>query len=246
MTLMQPFSPAQIDHVLLGSLTPQIEGIAASSGLSQLFAHDPDGLNKAVIARHLAEHVFRIRMFRPLDAKATKWLEKHVPGAVEDWASYARSEAVHDRYFLRDLMSIGISREEVDALQPLNATTALGAFVSGAMDKHGALPVVLYSFWTEQNSDVGTAKIIAQTERMFGQAAVRGAAAHRALDEREDHADAVSGILAQLIADEAKLSTAAGLLQGISYWVGQYFRELEEWCSSNTLPRETATAVPAQ
>ncbi|MDJ0629990.1 MAG: hypothetical protein QNJ44_17155 [Rhodobacter sp.] len=235
-----------IDQVLLSSLKPQIDAVVKSSETSRRFAHNLQALDDNVLARHLVEHVFRIRMFRPLDMHATKWLSMHAPDAEKAWAAYARSEAVHDRYFLRDLAAMGLGRDKVDSLRPFAATAALGAFISEAMDHYGALPVVLYSYWTEQNSDVGSADVIALTRDRFGEAAVRGAQAHRALDEREDHADEVTGILTHLIADQEDLALAVQLLRGISFWLSAYFAELEEWCAGNSLGAEakSAFAVP--
>ena len=229
------YEPAYVDQVLLAALIPQLATISSASNTSNFFVNAPESLNEEVVMRHLIEHVFRIRMFRSLDSEATKWISINAPPVLESWRKYARSEAVHDRYFLRDLSALGLDKAEVDSLRPLKSTIALGAFVSAAMKKHGALPVVLYSFWTEQNSDVGTAQVIKRTETLFGSDAVRGASAHRALDEREDHADAVTEILAHLISDRESLSLAVDLLRGISFWVGAYFLELENWTRDNSI-----------
>ena len=39
------------------------------------------------------------------------------------------AEAVHDRYFLRDLAKIGLTRDVIDRAPPFDATVLLGEFV---------------------------------------------------------------------------------------------------------------------
>ena len=168
-------------------------------------------------------------MFRAIDSAATKWLTEHAPEAQPEWASYARSEADHDRYFLRDLKGMGIERDQVEAYSPFPSTIALGAYVKAAMESFGALPVVLYSYWTEHNSEIGSAPVIACAANTFGSAAARGASSHRALDEQQDHAEVVVRVLLHLIQDDRNLALAAGLLDGISHWIKQYFLELDQW-----------------
>lgn len=218
----------QVDEVLTDRLTEQLSRLRDSSRTADAFANSPERLSAWVLARHSAEHVIRIRNFRPLDAEATRLIARASEEAAQKWASYSRSEAVHDRYYLRDLKAMGFDRAAVDRLQPLPATSALLAFIRAAMEAYGALPVVLYSFWTEKNSDVGTRPIIKRIRARFGEDATRGASAHRALDERLDHDEMVVEVLATLINDDLDLIVASEMLATISDHVAAYFLELEE------------------
>jgi hypothetical protein len=223
------FAPERISRTLRSGLRQPMQRLLQSSPTAAAFAQDPVGIPAPVLLRHLAEHVFRIRMFRALDAEATRRIELEAPEVLAQWARYARSEAVHDRYFLRDLDAVGIDRDAVEALQAFPATRELGAWAAEAMAVYGALPVVLYSFWAEQNSDTGSAAVIERTRAGFGPLAVRGAAAHRALDDGQDHPALINGVLAGLIRDEAGLLLAIDLLEAISDFIGRYFSELDAW-----------------
>lgn len=226
-------STTELDAYLSDHLSQQVQSIRQASAVADAFAVHPEQLTDAVLARHLVEHVFRIRLFRPLDAAATRLIEASLPEVAADWSRYARSEAVHDRYFMRDLEGIGATREQVETMTPLPATLALVGFIEAAMEEYGPLPVVLYSFWTEKNSDEGSEAIIARVRSIFGERAVRGASAHRALDETLDHAGVVTALLARLIDSEAKLLAAAGLLEGISQLIADYFVELQAYAKPN-------------
>ena len=221
------FSSAQIDAFLTQELIAQLKGIRKSSLVAERFAANPQSLSARVLLRHSAEHVIRIRMFRQLDSDASKLIERDFPGVAEKWSRYARSEAVHDRYYLRDLEAMGIMRDAVDGLEPLPSTLQLLTYVRGAMIHYGPLPVVLYSFWTEKNSDLGSKPVIDCLGARFGKEKVRGASAHRALDDKLDHADAVTEILSALL-DADRLFVAREILSAISQFIGGYFRELEE------------------
>ncbi|UVK35720.1 hypothetical protein LHFGNBLO_006584 (plasmid) [Mesorhizobium sp. AR10] len=222
-------STEQIDHFLSLNLGEQVSRIRDASETSIGFAVDPGRLSRSVLARHAAEHVLRIRRFRQLDAAATKLIEQHHPEIATPWSRYARSEAVHDRYFLRDLEAMGIAREHVEQLQPFQATEALISYIRHAIGEFGPLPVVVYSFWAEKNSDEGSAPIIARGRSLFGDDAVRGASAHRALDENLNHAEAVTEVLAVLIDSPDKLLAAVEILGGITKFIGLYFDELGEF-----------------
>ncbi len=224
---MLAFQPEQLRHLLLASMQRGLDEIERSSETAFLFARNPAALPKSTLIRHEIEHVFRIRMFREADAKAGEWLRVHVPETHEKWSEYARSEAVHDRYFLHDLASLGYDRSRVEQFSPFASTKALAAYVDGASEKFGALPVVLYSFWTEHNSDVGTTPVIESVAATFGSGVPSGSRAHRALDEHEDHASVVNNVLGHLIESQRTLALAMALLDGISLWIGAYFAELE-------------------
>jgi hypothetical protein len=220
-------SSAQIDAFLTQELLAQLKGIRKSSLVAERFAANPQSLSARVLLRHSAEHVIRIRRFRQLDSDASKMIERDFPGVAEKWSRYARSEAVHDRYYLRDLEAMGITRDAVDGLEPLPSTLQLLTYVREAMVHYGPLPVVLYSYWTEKNSDLGSNPVIDCLGARFGKEKVRGASAHRALDDNLDHAVAVTEILSALL-DTDRLFVAKEILSAISQFIGEYFRELEE------------------
>lgn len=218
-----------IRGTLRGVLGRGVTRVMKSNETAKAFACDPSRLPERVLVRHWIEHVLRIRAFRPLDAHAMQLLTKRHPGAAAVWGRYARSEGVHDRYFLRDLGAIGLERSKVDATPPLPSTAALIRFVGGAMRGWGPLPVVLYSFWAEENSDTGSAAIVERARIAFGPEAIRGASAHRRLDETLDHTGVISDVLAAIIRTVDDLHPAAELLTAITELIGGYFADLDAW-----------------
>lgn len=226
------FAPAQLAALLLDSLRLPLRRLSQSSGTARSFALQPEGIPPHVLLRHLAEHVMRIRMFRPLDAKATQLLMEQDSGVVDLWRRYARSEAVHDRYFLRDLAAVGISNRSIESLAPFEATQRLGRFVGHAMQEYGPLPVVLYSFWAEENSSVGSDGVHVRTQAVFGPGAARGALSHRALDDSQEHPALIARTLTALVQDADGLLVATQLLEELTLLLQAYFSELDEWGES--------------
>lgn len=212
-------------HVLGESFSSIVE----KSPTANFFARDHAAIPERVLVRHVLEHVFRIRMFRPLDAFAAAKLRRTTPRIGEMWAAYARSEAVHDRYFLRDLQAMGVTRDMVDAASPFTATLQLVRFVESSGNDYGPLPVVLYSFLAEQSSEVGTPPVISRGFELFGKDAVRGASAHKNLDSNLDHVGVISDILAAILSDANELIEAMQLLEVIAGLIGQYFGQLDAW-----------------
>jgi hypothetical protein len=223
------YAADQISGLLVSALAGSVEALADACPLARMFAREPQRIPPHVLLRHNAEHVFRIRGFRPLDRAATEALCQADPALGAEWARYARSEAVHDRYFRRDLAQAGV---DVEGLQPFPATDALIGFVDGAVGDCGALPVVVYSFWTEHNSDRGSAGVIARAGALFGADGIRGAAAHRRLDEGQDHVTVVCRVLAALLHTPDDAMLAVSLLECITALIGAYFGELEAWARS--------------
>ena len=204
-----------------------VERVIQSNELAKTFACDPSLLSERVLTRHWIEHVKRIRAFRPLDVRARQLLTKRNPAVAAVWGQYARSEAVHDRYFLRDLESVGLERSIVDATLPFPSTVALIRFMKGAMHEWGPLPGVLYSFWAEENSDAGSQAVVERARIAFGPDATRGAAAHRRLDETLDHPGLISDVLTAIIRTLTGLHEAAELLGAITEFIGGYFADLD-------------------
>ena len=161
-------APEVIRCILHESLRTGLSRMASANTTARAFARDPARLSEYVLIRHLIEHVFRIRLFRPLGSRATRLLSDAAPDVAAAWGGYARSEAVHDRYFLRDLQAIGLDRHAVAATLPFPSTVGLVRFVDAAMRLYGPLPVILYSFWAEENSEVGSARILDRTRTVFG------------------------------------------------------------------------------
>lgn len=225
----------QLRGLLCTGLHESLERLTEANVLARAFAGEPKSIPRGVLLRHNVEHVFRIRAFRRLDSAAICMLEADHPNVAQAWARYARSETIHDRYFLRDLAALGIDRPAVEALQTFSATRALVQFVGRSMQEYGVLPVVLYSFWAENNSDAGSDAVIARGRALFGVNGVRGAAAHRRLDEGQAHLELVSEVLTSLIRDPDDLFTAIALLECVTDFIGAYFGELEAWAANNTL-----------
>jgi hypothetical protein len=118
-------------------------------------------------------------------------------------------------------------------------------FVDGAMLLHGPLPVVLYSFWAEESSAVGSARTVERTRALFGPLAVRGASAHLSLDDKLDHGGLITDVLAATIRDASDLYVAAELLDSISAFIGAYFADLDTWRQNPSLGRRRPARISA-
>jgi hypothetical protein len=233
-----------VRQTLRAVLSDGARRLVDSSPTAAAFARDPAALEGGILIRHMIEHVHRIRMFRSIDALAERQLRTANAAMADAWARYGRSESVHDRYFLRDLAAAGVDRETVDGMPQFPATVRLGRFAELAAREHGPVAVVLYSFWAEENSDVGSNAVILRTRELFGDAAVRGAMAHRKLDEAQDHGGVISAILADVIQDTDDLLAAARLLGNITGLIGEYFAELHTWSRRSTVGvRRTLSTV---
>lgn len=177
----------------------------------------------------MVEHVHRIRALRRADSLTTDWLALRHARLAADWGRYARSEAVHDRFFLKDLAHIGINRERVDRTRPFRSTSALARYLENGFHHFGGLPVVLYSYWTESNSEAASEMVISRFGETFGAAATKGATAHRRLDDALGHQRLIETLVSKLIQSERQLATATALLTNISILISAYFQELAAW-----------------
>lgn len=240
---------AQTIHgTLLEVLAIGQERIEGASSIAASFAREPTRIPQRVFVRHTIEHVHRIRLFRSIDLLAFRLLKTINYRAGLVWGSYARSEAVHDRYFLSDLKSIGLHRCDVMAVPPFASTSHLKMFIEQSSRVFGPLPVVLYSFWVEENSEIGSARIIECMRDTFGFCATRGASAHRKLDMNLKHSEVVSQVLASIIQGDDDLLLAAHLLDSITDFICEYFVELNTWNdapSSLNAAREIPELTPA-
>lgn len=223
------FTSMQLDRVLYFSLHEPLLRLGASSPMAHAFSCDAQAINEPTLLRHSIEHIFRIRMFRRLDAAASLELQCSYPQVADMWGQYARSESVHDRYFLRDVCAAGLDPENLETLQQFPATSRLGIFIGEAMRLYGALPVVLYSFWAEHGSMAGTPRIVARNKAVFGDKAIKGVTAHLALDDNQGHPALITEILKVIISNEKDLFLASTLLEQITDMIGDYFSELGNW-----------------
>ncbi|MDB4308224.1 hypothetical protein N9985_02985 [Gammaproteobacteria bacterium] len=196
------------------------------------FLDPATAIPRNMLIRHYIEHVMRIRLFRPLDAEVTCLLNQDHQDAADLWGRYARSEAVHDRYFLRDLEQMGISRAQVDTVEPFTSTRKLVNFLLQGLHSFGPSPVILYSYWAEYNSEVGSGPMMDRVADEFGEQAVCGAKGHRALDQKQDHLALVAEVLHSLIREQKDLVLATNLLAVISRMLDEYFLQLLAWGQS--------------
>lgn len=238
------FTADQLHGLLCAAMYKPLLQLSRSSVLAAAFAGGAPSIPAHVLVRHAVEHVFRIRMFRPFDADATRLLNVDRPEMATIWARYARSEAVHDRYFLRDLRALQLSHNTLAGIEAFRATRNLGNFIERATRRYGALPVVLYSFWTEENSRLGSPAIIARMQAAFGISSTRGAVAHRALDNGQNHPALVRNVLADLVRNADTIIVAASLLEAITELLRTYFDELDAW--SRRVPTDFSIALTVQ
>src|SRR5436853_2483615 len=79
--------------------------------------------------RHTIETILRLRMKRTVDALAIRYFTKRDPVRAKAWARYTDEEMLHDAFFVKDLASVGVSKEEIYSTEPLLATKLMMGYL---------------------------------------------------------------------------------------------------------------------
>ena len=153
--------------------------------------------------------------------------------AARQWAEYVREEMNHDRLYLADLARHGISAETVKATPPLPSTVRLLATLEQRIAELGSLPAVAYAVFVEWNSKQASPAAADRASTAFGPDYVKGAKAHIAIDEREQHDDMMLEVAkAVLTARRYPDSVLTALLAEFGALFRGYFIELDHYATA--------------
>uniref|UniRef100_Q07VJ3 Uncharacterized protein n=1 Tax=Rhodopseudomonas palustris (strain BisA53) TaxID=316055 RepID=Q07VJ3_RHOP5 len=222
-----------IDRVMINECTLFANTVPRADHLSTSEAP----LDQAYYLRHRIETVRRIWETARTDAIALSVMIGEDYEAARQWAEYVREEMNHDRLYLSDLERHGITAEMVRATPPFASTLRLLATLEARIAELGSLPAVAYSVFVEWNSKQASPAAAERVEAAYGPAYVKGARAHIAIDEREQHDDMMLEVArAVLTARCYPDGVLTALLAEFGALFRAYFVELDRY----------ATAFPGQ
>jgi hypothetical protein len=222
--------------VLFASMVPRADHLSRSTA----------PLDQAYYLRHRVETVRRIWETARTDALALAVMIGEDYDAARLWADYLREEMNHDKLYLSDLARHGITAPMVAATPPFAATVRLLATLERRIAEFGSLPAVAYSVFVEWNSKQASPAATERAEAAFGAAFVKGAKAHIAIDEREQHDDMMLDVAkAVLTARHYPEDLLTMLLAEFGALFRDYFVELDRYAAAIPRPLSSATKQAA-
>lgn len=199
-------------------------------------------LDLAYYLRHRIETVRRIWETARTDAIALGVMIREDYDAARLWAEYLREEMNHDKLYLSDLAKHGITAEMVAATRPFASTEQLIATLERRIMQLGSLPAVAYSVFVEWNSKHAAPLAAERAAAAFGPNCVKGAKAHIAIDERDQHDDMMLEVARAVVtARNYSIDLLAALLAEYGALFRAYFAELDRY--SSAIPAHAASRV---
>jgi hypothetical protein len=148
----------------------------------------------------------------------------------------------HDKLYLADLARHGVTAEAVKATPPFASTARLLATLEVRIAEFGSLPAVAYSVFVEWNAKQASPAAAERVEAAFGPAYVKGARAHIAIDEREQHDDMMIEVaVAVLTARRYPDDLLPALLAEFGALFRAYFVELDRYATA--FPQELVSTT---
>ena len=240
---MEPINPelhAKVNARLNTMLSSFYEAAPAARYLAT-----STSIDKGLFQRHTIETILRIRLARIADAKVIEHFARTDPFAAQKWAKYAEEEMLHDRLFLKDLKSLGVSEDTVYAHDTLVATKLLQGYLYYTIEHEGPRGLLTKAYFIEYTTRKTQGLWNGNVARALGEQAVKGAEAHLSYDIAEDHTADVWNVLMAVVktpADEARVFYHLDVYYGMFV---AYFNELAATTKPDLLPRaaEPADAV---
>ncbi len=184
-------------------------------------------INMAYYKRHNIETILRLRRKRTIDALAIGYFTKRDPVRGAAWAHYVEDEMLHDEWFAGDLGKVGVTKAEIYATEPFQATKLLTGYLQYGMEFEGTPLALLCSvYFVEYTTTKTQPSWVKNLEDQLGREKLAGARRHVGTDIEDEHADFVWGVLTSLVGspdDEAKVIAHVKTVANL--WVA-YFIEL--------------------
>jgi hypothetical protein len=203
-------------------------------------------LDQAYYRRTLIEHVWRIRLSRVAQSKAIYKIAQISPKAAHDYALYQGEEMLHDKLFVADAESAGITEEEIHSTEPYLSTKLFIGFFYYALEHESPIAPVVSNYLVEYTQAKLQPGIVRSLQDKLGKEKVKGQAAHLHVDTTEDHSMEMWKILSQLIFSEEDFRSVFKYIDDVQDILAMFFREIyEDTVMKSTLEpahrRESAT-----
>lgn len=186
-----------------------------------LTGEDGEQLNEPYYLQYRIDDIHRIWGTACIDSLALSQLIRIDYDAAREWGHYTVEEMNHDKLFLLDLATHGITEEDVVQTPLLPSTQNILDFLENSIRKEGPLAALAYSLFLEQGSEQSAAKTVANIKQHYGEHAAQGAHAHLHIDGDEQHYEMVMRV-ARSVLD--KRTEGVGRLITLLQHVGELFR----------------------
>ncbi|AWZ03736.1 hypothetical protein DRB96_05210 [Streptomyces sp. ICC1] len=163
---------------------------------------DKDKFDLDLYKRHNVETMIRIGLKRAVDPLIANYWATRDPQLCKEWGLYGAEEGRHDRMFAGDLHKVGMTDEEIYAIRPTFATELLNGYFYYTMATEGPLAAMISGFYLEYIAGKTQPDWLNIMEQHVGAANTKGARAHLALDEDDDHVDMVWNLIMRVVKDE--------------------------------------------
>ncbi|MER7167958.1 hypothetical protein ABT336_18055 [Micromonospora sp. NPDC000207] len=176
--------------------------------------------------RHNVETMIRIGLKRAIDPLVANYWATRDPQLCKEWGLYGAEEGRHDRMFAGDLHKVGMSDEEIYAIRPTFATEILNGYFYYTMATEGPLAAMISGFYLEYIAGKTQPDWLDVMEQHVGAENTKGARAHLALDEEDDHVDMVWNMIMRTIETEEDEERFVAHLIKINALFVSYFVEV--------------------
>jgi hypothetical protein len=208
-----------------------IEGLMAEFNATVPYATHFQGdkeLNTKYYRRFHIETIKRIRLLRVAESYAISALAKVSPEAAQTWAQYEMEEMLHDTLFEHDLLSIGVTKEEIESTEPYLSTKLLAGYFRYLIEHENPLGVLCYSYLVETvNVKLDPEKINGLKKKM-PVSKLKGQISHSHTDTTEDHPSEVWNAITPLLTGKADIALMHHYLIENQKIIVMFFREIFE------------------
>lgn len=185
-------------------------------------------INLAYYKRHTIEHVWRIRMSRTGQCRALHAIAKKSPEAAQLYARYQDEEMLHDSLYEQDLISMGITKEEILKTEPFLSTRLLESFFYFIAEHENPIGVICFGYLVEYTTKHTTPKQLSAMKSSLGEEHIQGQIAHLNTDLVEDHSGEMWKIMNNLIFSQEDIDCIFKYFDEHQYLLSLYFKELYE------------------
>ncbi|MCX4778515.1 hypothetical protein [Streptomyces sp. NBC_01264] len=219
--LQRPEFRGRVDELLLKFERDFYERSAGADGML-----DKEKFDLELYKRHNVETMIRIGLKRAVDPLVANYWATRDPQLCKEWGLYGAEEGRHDRMFAGDLHKVGMTDEEIYAIRPTFATELLNGYFYYTMATEGPLAAMISGFYLEYIAGKTQPDWLDIMEQHVGADKTKGARAHLALDDDDDHVDMVWNLIMRVIKDEADEERFVDHLIKINSLFVSYFVEV--------------------
>ena len=152
--------------------------------------------------RHNVETILRISLKRAIDPIVANYWASRDPQLSKEWGLYGAEEGRHDRMFAGDLHKVGMSDAEIYKTKPTFATELLNGYFYYTLAVEGPMASMISGFYLEYMAGKTQPDWLDVMEKHVGADKTKGARAHLALDDDDDHIDMVWNMTMRMVENE--------------------------------------------